>query len=86
MPCSPGMRNCRAACGHRAFVRQYQEERLRQELVADHSSLGYETELAAYVAAKPLITFKKWLIDHTASDPDDMVEPTPDDWEPPPGF
>jgi len=81
------MRKCRAACGHRAFVRHYQAERHRQELVAEHASIGYETEYAAFVADQPLVTFKDWLIQHAApSDPDDTITPTPDDWEPPPGF
>jgi len=60
---------------------------MRQEMTADHHSLGYETELEGYVAEAPLITFKDWLIQHAApSDPSTTVDPTPDDWEPPEGF
>ena len=81
------MSRCRAACGHRSFVRTYQAERHRQEQAAEDVSIGYETEFAAYVAEHPLITFKDWLIQHAApSDPSATVDPTPDDWEPPAGF
>jgi hypothetical protein len=81
------MRGCRAACAHRAFVRQYQAERMRQELVADEASAGYETEFDAYVDERPLVTFKSWLIDHAAPSPEDLtIEPTHDDWKPPAGF
>lgn len=87
MPCSPGMRRCVATCAHRRFVRDYRAERSRQETVADHTSLGHAEELAAYLASNPLVTFKTWLIQHKALSPEDaMVEPTPNDWEPPPGF
>ena len=68
-------------------MRDYQSERARQEMVADDVSIGYATERAMYLERKPLITFKKWLIDHAGpSDPGATVEPTPPDWEPPPGF
>ena len=82
------MRNCVATCAHRRFVYDYQSERMRQEMVADDVSIGYATERAMYLERKPLITFKKWLIDHASglSALDDTVETTPDDWEPPPGF
>ena len=84
MPCSPGMRNCVATCAHRRFVRDYQAERVRQEAVRDEVTKGYETELADH---PEIVTFKSWLIDHKAPSPDDAsVEPTPDEWEPPPGF
>jgi hypothetical protein len=79
------MRNCAASCLHRRFVRDYQVERMRQEMVRDAATLGYPTELVGY---PEIVTFKSWLVDHAApvSLPDDTVEPTPTDWEPPPGF
>jgi hypothetical protein len=79
------MRNCVATCAHRRFVRDYQAERARQEIVRDAETLGYPTEQVGY---PDLVTFKRWLIDHTrpASDPDATVDQTPHDWEPPPGF
>lgn len=65
-------------------MRDYQAERTRQEMVRDAETLGYATEAEGL---PPLVTFKKWLIDHAGpSDPDASVEPTPHDWEPPPGF
>ena len=75
------MRSCVASCAHRRFVRDYQSERARQEMVRDAATLGYETELSEH---PDIITFKRWLIDHKAPEPSE--DPTPDDWEPPPGF
>ena len=85
MPCSPGMRNCVATCAHRRFVRDYQSERMRQEMTREDVTGGYATEISEH---PPIITFKQWLVDHAApvSDVDDTVIPTPHDWEPPPGF
>lgn len=85
MPCSPGMRSCVATCAHRRFVRDYQGERARQEALRDEATKGYATELGEH---PQIVTFKTWLIDHAGpvSDPDATVEPTPHDWEPPPGF
>jgi len=85
MPCSPGMRNCAATCAHRRFVRDYQVERMRQEIERDAATLGYPTEQVGY---PDLVTFKTWLVDHASdvSVTTDTVEPTPTDWEPPPGF
>jgi hypothetical protein len=79
------MRGCVATCAHRRFVRDYQAERWRQEIERDAATGGYATELSEH---PPIITFKKWLTDHASdlSVAPATVEPTPDDWMPPPGF
>lgn len=69
------MRKCRAGCGHRAFVREYQAERARQELAREEATNGYEAEMAQY---PPLVTFKTWLVDHAGPDPQDAVSV---DWD-----
>lgn len=46
-------------------MRDYWQERQRQEMVAEESSMGYDTELKEYLEANPLITFKDWLIGHS---------------------
>lgn len=61
MPCSPGMAKCRRGCLHRAFVRDYQVERNRQEVAREAITGGYATEEADH---PPLVTFKTWLVDH----------------------
>lgn len=59
MPCSPGMRACRALCVHREMVQAYRLERGRQEVEREEATGGYATEIAEY---PPLITFKDWLV------------------------
>jgi hypothetical protein len=55
------MTGCRAGCLHRALVHDYRAERARQEHAAEHHSRGYLAELAEYLDARPLITFRDWL-------------------------
>jgi len=63
------MTKCKLDCLHRALVRSYKDERIRQEEAAEAASLGYDTEWAEYVAEHPLITFKDWLIGHKNPEP-----------------
>lgn len=58
--CHPRHRQC--SWHHANLVGGYVEERQRQALKAEAESLGYATELAEYLEAHPLITFKHWLI------------------------
>lgn len=82
MPCSKGMRGCVASCGHRRFVREYQTERYRQEMVREDATGGYETELAQYNSERRLITFQQWLIDHAGmSEADATFNTDPHDQE-----
>jgi hypothetical protein len=75
MPCSPGMAGCHRGCLHRRFVQDYRIERHRQELAREDVTGGYEAEEADH---PPIITFKKWLIDHAGmSAPDDIIEDDP---------
>lgn len=60
--CRPGMRGCRASCGHRRIVEEYRDERIRQEDIAAEESYGYETELKEWLENHPLITFKEYLM------------------------
>lgn len=62
MPCSPGMRSCKASCLHRQSVLAYRLEREHQEQVADAESIGYATEREEWLERHPLITFRDWLI------------------------
>jgi hypothetical protein len=55
------MAKCRLGCRHRAFVLEYRIDRHNAELLAEAASGGNATELAEYVAANPLPTFKEWL-------------------------
>lgn len=58
MPCSPGMRACRTDCAHRALVRDYQQERERQEIAAENDWRHRDGN----DQADPLITFQQWLV------------------------
>jgi hypothetical protein len=85
MPCAPGMSLCAATCAHRRFVHDYRTERRRQAGAREDVTKGYAAELADH---PPIVDFKTWLLSHSSdlSLSDAMVDPTPDDWEPPPGF
>jgi hypothetical protein len=61
MPCAKGMARCRLGCLHRALVLDYRAERERQQHAAERHSRGYATELAEYLEAHPLLTFRDWL-------------------------
>lgn len=58
--CQPKHRQC--SWHHSQLVGGYLDERQRQTLKAEAESNGYATELATYLEAHPLITFKHWLI------------------------
>jgi hypothetical protein len=62
MTCSPRLSRCSVACGHWQFVTDYRRERHRSEQVALDATNGYPTELADYLNAQPLPTFKDWLV------------------------
>lgn len=49
-------------CLHRDFVQGYRQERQRLYDLAVETAKGYRTELAEYLAAHPLPTFKQWLV------------------------
>ncbi|KQY58350.1 hypothetical protein ASD11_01395 [Aeromicrobium sp. Root495] len=55
------MTKCKADCLHRRRVRDYQEERIRQEDLARETANGWETEYREYLEEHPLITFHEWL-------------------------
>jgi len=86
MPCSPGMKDCKASCGHRETVMDYLRERMRLEEVAEEVSLGYATELAEHLRDNPLPTFKDYLIEHRRPEMprDPEVEAFMWDYDPPP--
>ena len=73
MPCAKRMAvavdgevgsGCKRDCLHRALVNDYRINRHHEEQAAEAASIGYATELAEYVAAHPLTTFKQWLVGH----------------------
>ncbi len=61
MPCSKGMRNCRANCLHRRNVESYFWARKAWEAAAEAATAGYAAEMAAYAATNPPPTFRDWL-------------------------
>jgi hypothetical protein len=62
MPCTPRMAGCPVSCLHYQAVTAYRQERQRCEATADNAARGYRAELAYYLAAHPLPTFRQWLI------------------------
>jgi hypothetical protein len=54
------MRACHARCLHRRFVRDYHEERERQETEIENQTERERDEF-------DLITFKQWLVGHKAA-------------------
>jgi hypothetical protein len=60
MPCARRMIGCKAACQHRRFVRDYQAERLRQEIAAENDF----RERDGNEHAEALVTFHRWLKHH----------------------
>lgn len=73
MPCSPGMTACKADCGHRDSVQNYQRERERQVSHAEEVSKGYATEYAEFVRDNPLVTFHQWLKQSKRDIPEEIM-------------
>lgn len=73
VPCSPGMLNCAATCGHRRFVLDYVAERDAQAVRAERTTKGHVTEQADYYGAtgqavEQRVTFQRWLTTHARAD------------------
>lgn len=76
MPCSPGMRRCKASCAHRALVKDYRTERDRQEARLDAETLGYATEREDVLARRPElrpVNFQQWLVQTAGSGAEEAV-------------
>jgi len=59
MPCSKGMRDCRAGCLHRASVEEYRLARHAQLLREEAETIGDPWMIAE---RKPAISFRQWLV------------------------
>lgn len=64
MPCSKGMRKCKALCLHRDFVESYRMAYWNWEEEMDRVCIGYKTEEEEYRQRNPPPLFKDWLIHH----------------------
>lgn len=63
MPCSKGMTDCRAGCGHRRSVDEYRLWRIQWEQDCEDASAGWETEEEQFRDEFPAPTFGDWLRD-----------------------
>lgn len=73
MPCSPGMRGCRASCRHRSLVDDYRAARHAQILEEEAVTIA-DPEMIANRRAAGIhpVTFKEWLTGHAATAGQDM--------------
>lgn len=56
------------------MVREYRDERIRQEDLAWESCNGWRTEYEEFVEDNPLVTFKQWLKWRKSEEDPDLSE------------
>jgi hypothetical protein len=61
MACRKRMLGCRTGCLRREMVRDYQQERERQETAMEEATGLKPGEVEEYLSNNDLITFKQWL-------------------------